>query len=103
MSASDNDSDVSEDGISLTIDFKGSKDCNVSVENMLGNVHVVVFGPSADKDAVEIVDLIAFHDEKVFLLSFSFQERIAKVSSAFPKSKVTNAIIQLYAVLYSTS
>lgn len=42
MSASDNDSDVSEDGISLTIDSKGSKDCNVSVENMLGNVHAVV-------------------------------------------------------------
>lgn len=55
-------------------------------------------------DAVEIVDLIAFHDENVFfLLSFSFQERIAKVSSAFPKSKVTNAVIQLYAVLYSTN
>lgn len=31
MSASDNDSDVSEDGISLKIDAKGSKECNVSV------------------------------------------------------------------------
>ena len=29
MSASDNDSDVSEDGISLKIDSKGSKDFNV--------------------------------------------------------------------------
>ena len=29
MSASDNDSDVSEDGISLKIDSKGSKDYNV--------------------------------------------------------------------------
>ena len=34
MSTSDNDSDVSEDGILLKIDSKGSKDCNVSVENM---------------------------------------------------------------------
>ena len=34
MSASDNDSDVSEDGISLIIDSKGSKECNVSVENV---------------------------------------------------------------------
>ena len=30
MSVSDNDSDVSEDGISLKIDSKGSKDDNVS-------------------------------------------------------------------------
>lgn len=30
MSVSDNDSDVSEDGISMKIDSKGSKDCNVS-------------------------------------------------------------------------
>lgn len=30
MSTSDNDSDVSEDGILLKIDSKGSKDCNVS-------------------------------------------------------------------------
>ena len=28
MSVSDNDSDVSEDGISMKIDSKGSKDCN---------------------------------------------------------------------------
>ena len=33
MSTSDNDSDVSEDGISLKIDSKGSKECNVSAEN----------------------------------------------------------------------
>lgn len=32
MSASDNDSDVSEDGISLKIDSKGSKDYNVSIK-----------------------------------------------------------------------
>ena len=29
MSTSDNDSDVSEDGISFKFDSKGSKDCNV--------------------------------------------------------------------------
>lgn len=37
-SASDNDSDVSEDGILLKIDSKGSKDCNVSTTFRLMHV-----------------------------------------------------------------
>lgn len=37
MSVSDNDSDVSEDGISMKIDSKGTKDCNVSHKLQLAN------------------------------------------------------------------